>query len=148
MVVTQLGSGQIQGKKKSQTELHTESRPGGERASEILLTDSVLWIRQREVERRAPQPDVGGGHLKPFQVFHGSLSHGNIEYPKVEGTSKDHQVIFLAAHRSTQKKTPREEIPALQVPYHAPLGKLLSSGSFESQARFISPLSEVKRLNL
>lgn len=75
--------------------------------------------------------DVGGGTLKPFQLFHGSLGHGTIKYPKLEGTYEDHQVQILAAHRTTQKVA-RGENPALQVPSHAPLGELLSSASFES----------------
>lgn len=57
MVVVELESGQIQGKKKSRTDLHTEGRDGRRETSEILLIDSVLWIRQRQVEIRAPQPD-------------------------------------------------------------------------------------------
>lgn len=72
--------------------------------------------------------DVGGGHLKPFQLFHGSLGHGTIKYPKLEGTYKDHQVQILAAHRTTQKVDQGGE----SLPYHAPLGELSSSGSSES----------------
>lgn len=53
----ELEFGQIQGKKKSRTELHTEGRDGRRETSEILLIDSVLWIRQSDGDKSSQPHD-------------------------------------------------------------------------------------------